>query len=234
MSPMMIMILLLMASRVLRGGMGDPVDWIVSKLIMMPAILIGLSLHEFGHAFVSDKLGDPTPKSQGRVTVNPLSHIDPMGLICLIVAGFGWGVPVQVNPSYYKNRRRDEALTAVAGVSMNLLIALISIIVTKLIISFAPNAFLYSTVGGVVVEVLQYMIYINFILMVFNLLPIPPLDGFNIATQIFNLQQYDWYYKIYNMGGLILLAVILLGGTSFVLGPIVSTLYNLALKFIMM
>ncbi len=226
------MIILLVVLRFVRGGMGDPVSWITTHLLMLPAILIGLSLHEFGHAIVSDKLGDPTPRNQGRVTINPIAHVDPMGLLCLIFAGFGWGIPVQVNPSYYKHRRRDEALVAIAGVTMNFIIALTSTIILKLIITFGSNSFLYSTIGDVVVDIFQYMISINVVLMVFNLLPIPPLDGFNLITQIFDLSKYSWYHALYSRGGLILMILILFGGTSFILSPAVNAIYGLFIKLL--
>lgn len=214
--------------------MGDPVDWIITHLLMIPAILTGLSLHEFGHAIVSDKLGDPTPRLQGRVTINPISHIDPMGLLCLILAGFGWGIPVEVNPSYYKHRRRDEALVAVAGVTMNLIIAIVSALIIRGLFQFLGQSFLSTTIGSVILDVFQYMLSINLVLMVFNLMPIPPLDGFNIATQIFNLRKYSWYEMVYSRGGIILLVVVLFGGISLVLSPIVNSLYNLFIKFIFM
>ena len=231
-NPMLMMIILLIIMRFVRGGIGDPISWLTTHLLMLPAILVGLSLHEFGHAIVSDRLGDPTPRNQGRVTINPISHVDPMGLVCLIFAGFGWGIPVQVNPSYYKHRRRDEALVAIAGVTMNLLIALAATLILKLIISVSGSAFLFSTAGGVITDILQYMIQINIVLMVFNLLPIPPLDGFNLITQIFNLSKYSWYHTLYSKGGIILLLVVLLGGTGYILGPIVNLFYGIIIKIL--
>ena len=231
-NPMLMMIILLVIMRIVRGGFSNPTDWIVNRLLMMPAIITGLSLHEFGHAFVADRLGDPTPRAQGRVTINPMSHIDPMGLLCLIIAGFGWGVPVQIDPRNFKNRRRDEALTAVAGVTMNLFIAIITTIIAKFILNVAPYTFLQSTLGGVILEMIQYMIYINLVLMVFNLLPVPPLDGFNLLTQIFDLRKYSWYQALYSSGGMILLLLILFGGTSFILGPAVGQLYNICISVI--
>ena len=89
---------------------------ILTKILMLPGIIIGLSFHEFAHAWVSDKLGDPTPRRQGRVTINPLAHIDWMGFLALLLVGFGWGKPVQIDPGYYKHRRRDEFLVGIAGV----------------------------------------------------------------------------------------------------------------------
>ena len=231
-NPMIMMMILLIVMRLVRGGISDPVDWIVNHLIMMPAIIIGLSLHEFGHAIVSDKLGDPTPRNQGRVTINPIAHVDPLGLICLLFAGFGWGIPVQVNPNYYKHRRRDEALVAVAGVTMNFLIALVATLILRFVITAGSNSFLFSTLGDIITDILQFMISINIVLMVFNLLPIPPLDGFNILTQIFNLSKYSWYNEFYSKGGLILILLILFGGTSLILGPAVNFIYGFFIKIL--
>ena len=127
-----LLVALVVVLNLLQGHDTFSIDMIITKLYMLPGIIIGLTLHEFSHAMVSYKLGDPTPKEQGRVTVNPLKHIDPIGFVALIMAGFGWGVPVQINPNYYKNRRLSEALVAVAGVTMNLIIAFVFALILKL------------------------------------------------------------------------------------------------------
>ena len=130
-----LLVALVVVLNLLQGHDTFSIDMIITKLYMLPGIIIGLTLHEFSHAMVSYKLGDPTPKEQGRVTVNPLKHIDPIGFVALIMAGFGWGVPVQINPNYYKNRRLGEALVAVAGVTMNLIIAFVFALILKLMYS---------------------------------------------------------------------------------------------------
>lgn len=231
-SPMVLLIILLLLSRFIRGGISDPMEWIVNRLIMLPGIITGLSLHEFGHAIVSTKLGDPTPKSQGRVTINPLAHVDPIGLFTLLFAGFGWGVPVQINPSYYKHRRLDEALVAVAGVTMNLIIVIVTTIILKILVGASSGEFLSSTLGETVFEILQYVLLINTVLMFFNLLPVPPLDGFNLLTQIFNLSKYSWYRPLYQNGFLILLAMIMLNITGAILNPLVNGVYGICFRFI--
>ena len=159
------------------------VETIITKLLTLPGIILGLSLHEFAHAWMSDRLGDPTPRRQGRLTVNPLAHIDPLGFVALLLVGFGWGKPVMIDAGYYKNRRRDEFLVAIAGVTMNLIVAVI--------LSFPAKALMnmYYSSGSALVENIFYIVYyavsINVCLMVFNLIPCPPLDGWNIVTQIF-------------------------------------------------
>lgn len=231
-SPAILMVILLVAMRFLRGGMTDPIGWLIDRLLMLPAIIIGLSLHEFGHAIVSTKLGDPTPRSQGRVTINPLAHIDPFGMLTLLFAGFGWGVPVQINPSYYKHRRRDEALVAVAGVSMNLLIVVLTTIVLRFIVQYGPAGFFATSVGDVILEVIENILLINIMLMFFNLLPVPPLDGFNLVTQIFDLSKYSWYMPLYRNGFLILILLIMMNITGFILNPLVSGVYRICYSFI--
>lgn len=225
-NPTIIFILLLLVGlNFMNGAFSNPIDWLMDKLIILPGILIGLSFHEFAHGLVSYALGDPTPKLQGRLTINPGAHLDPFGFLALLFAGFGWGVPVQIDPRYYKHRRRDEFLVSIAGVAMNFLIALLFSLILRLL--FAANPYwMMGEFGQVLTQVLSSVVLINVILMIFNLLPVPPLDGFGIITEIFNLRKYSWYYQIYDKGFLILLVLILLNVTDLVLGPCVNFVYN--------
>ena len=200
---------------------------IITKLLTLPGIIIGLSFHEFAHAWMSDKLGDPTPRRQGRVTLNPLAHIDWIGFLCLLLVGFGWGKPVEIDPRYYKNRRRDEFLVAIAGVTMNLIVAIVLSIPARLM----ARAF----TGGVsnlvqdIYLIIIYAITINVVLMIFNLIPCPPLDGWNIVTQLFGLDKYQWWYKVYRYGTWILLALIIFNVTDLIITPLVSIIMNILL-----
>jgi len=192
---------------------------------MLPGIILGLSFHEFAHAWVSDKLGDPTPRRQGRVTINPLAHIDWIGFLALPLVGFGWGKPVQIDPSYYKNKRRDEFLVSIAGVTMNLILAIIISIPAKLMIkTFTADA---SDLMYNVYLILFYAVTINLVLMIFNLIPCPPLDGWGIITQLFGLDKYDWWYKVYQYGTWILLALIVTNLTDRIITPLVTMMINL-------
>ena len=192
---------------------------------MLPGIILGLSFHEFAHAWVSDKLGDPTPRRQGRVTINPLAHIDWIGFLALLLVGFGWGKPVQIDPSYYKNKRRDEFLVSIAGVTMNLILAIIISIPAKLMIkTFTAGA---SDLMYNVYLILFYAVTINLVLMIFNLIPCPPLDGWGIITQLFGLDKYDWWYKVYQYGTWILLALIVTNVTDHIITPLVTMMINL-------
>lgn len=218
---------------VLNGRFENPMDFIMNTIMLLPAIVIGLSFHEFAHGIVSYKLGDPTPKIQGRLTINPAAHIDPFGFIALIFAGFGWGVPVQIDPRYYKHRRRDEALVAIAGVTMNLLIAIVFAFLVKLILVTSP-VWLSGKFGEVLIEVLMNVVIVNIVLLVFNLLPVPPLDGFGLITQMFKLENTEFYWKIYDKGFFILLALIMLGVTDKVISPIINLIYGLILNGIIL
>ncbi len=198
---------------------------ILTKILTLPGIILGLSLHEFAHALVSDRLGDPTPRRQGRLTINPMAHIDWLGFIALLFVGFGWGKPVMIDPGYYKNRRAGEFLTAIAGVTMNLILAVILSFPTKAVLS------LYYASGSALAEntfyILYYAVMINVCLMIFNLIPVPPLDGWGILTQLFDLQKYSWWYKMYQYGQWILLILIFTNVTDLILGPAVSAIMRL-------
>ena len=195
---------------------------------MLPGIIIGLSFHEFAHAWVSDKLGDPTPRRQGRVTINPLAHIDWIGFLALLLVGFGWGKPVQIDPGYYKNRRRDEFLVAIAGVTMNLLLAVLFSIPARMIVKAFSGAVASDLIYNVYLMIF-YIVSINIVLMIFNLIPCPPLDGWGIITQIFRLDRYSWWYKVYQYGTWILLALIVFNVTDRIITPLVTTILGVLL-----
>lgn len=202
------------------------IDTIITKLLTLPGIILGLSFHEFAHAWTSDKLGDPTPRRQGRVTLNPLAHIDWLGFAALLFLGFGWGKPVQINPSYYKNRRRDEFLVGIAGVTMNLILAVLISVPVRLL-SKSIGALGGSVIMQDIFYILLYAVMINLVLMVFNLIPCPPLDGFGLVTQIFKLDRYDWWQSLYQKGSWILIILLVTNVVDAILNPAVSFLMRL-------
>ena len=197
----------------LQQLISDPGTFLYTMLLALPGIIIGLSLHEFAHAYVSYKLGDPTPMAQGRVTISPFAHIDPIGLLLLMLFGFGYGKPVQINPNNYKNPRRDEIFVALAGVITNFFVAVLFAFVYFLLVRFNVIS-LYSTMSTILINI----IFINVNLMVFNLLPIPPLDGYKVVRNLLlghvdvgKLWRAEAFFNRY--GYLILFAILSLPAT---------------------
>lgn len=231
-SPIFLILVLMFIMNALDGDFSDIGGWLVSKLTLIPAIVIGVTFHEFAHGFVSHLFGDPTPKNQGRLTINPLAHIDPFGFVALFLAGFGWGVPVQIDPRYYKHRRLGEIAVGFAGVATNLVIAIIFSFIVKFVLMSGVSQ--DSVVVATLIDILINVVLINIVLMVFNLIPVPPLDGFGIITQIFKLDRYDWWYKVYDMGFVILLILVFLNITNIILTPAVSAIFNLLVKMIIL
>ena len=226
-NPAILIILVVMLANRMTSGMSIS-DWIYDTVVSLPGIIIALTFHEAAHGYMSYWLGDPTPKLQGRLSLNPTHHIDPVGFVTLLLFGFGWGEPVQIDPRYYKHRRRDEFLVSIAGVVTNLLLAVVTSFVIKALLNNMTEAF-YAGIGSVLLDILVYLFMINLVLMAFNLLPVPPLDGFGILTQIFNLEKYDWYWKYYRHGFAVLMLLILFDITDMVIGPVSGFFYDLLL-----
>jgi Zn-dependent protease len=179
---------------------------LIQTLKFLPGIILGLTVHEFSHAFVAHKCGDSTARDQGRITLNPLKHIDPLGFIMLLVAGFGWAKPVQFNEQNLKNPRTDVLKIALAGPASN---ALTAIVLSGILTLLTINIPLYQ--GGrmqVWAEVFLWAIYINWGLMIFNLIPIPPLDGSHLLFNQFR-KFPNLYAGLYKYGTLILFALII-------------------------
>lgn len=227
-----LMIVVLVFSSFRSGAYSSPIDWLVDKLYILPGIIIGLSFHEFAHAWTAYKLHDPTPKMQGRVTISPLAHIDWLGFAALLFCGFGWGQPVEINPYNFKNRRRDELIVSVAGVAMNFLIAIVFGFVAKFMLMAFGSSVNGSGVAHIAWMMVIYVIMINLVLMIFNLIPVPPLDGFSIVGELFNLKTTDLYWNVYRYGTLILVVLIIFNITDLIISPCVNTLFNLIANYI--
>ena len=156
---------------------------LLSLLISVPGVLIAITFHEFAHAYVADKLGDDTARREGRLSLNPKDHLDPIGTLMLLVAGFGWGKPVHVDPRNYSRKmsmEKGEALVSIAGPIMNFILAFIFALIYCAIYKFGSVTFLSSTLGSTTLLVVSGVISINIGLGVFNLIPLPPLDGSKI------------------------------------------------------
>lgn len=191
--------------------------------LMLPGIILGLTFHEYAHGMVAYRLGDRTAYDMGRLTVNPLAHIDPVGFILLFLAGFGWAKPVPVNPVNFRgDMRRGMLLVSLAGPGTNLLLALASAVVLG-----------FSVLWRVpyLDAIIYYMVQINVVLALFNLLPIPPLDGSKVLAGLLPGSQ-DWLYKMEAYGTIILILLIFTGAIRYFfklfVSPLVAVLIALA------
>ena len=182
---------------IIRGGNFSLANVIIYLISTAAVIFITLPIHEWAHGFAATRLGDPTPKWQGRLSLNPLAHLDPMGSLCILLFGFGWAKPVSVNPRYFKNIKTGMAITALAGPLSNLIMGFIAVLLGNLMVWITLitdiEIFYYIAIFFV------FVAKINISLAVFNLIPIPPLDGSRILGVIlpdriyYRIMQYERY-----------------------------------------
>ncbi len=207
--------------------------------ISLPGLIVALSLHEFAHAWMAVKLGDPTPKMQGRLNVNPLSHMDPIGTICLLFAGFGWGKPVQINPTNFRNPEKDSAKVALAGPVMNFILAILSAVLYAVLFICAVNFgeakftetgnIVFSTVWETLILIVYYAMFLNLGLCIFNLLPFPPLDGSKIFRAILRGKAKEFLYSLERYSMIIIMILFATHTASYIISPIIEAIYNYVL-----
>ncbi len=164
-------------------------------IISLPGVIVAMTFHEFAHAWAATKLGDETPRQQGRLSLNPISHIDPVGLICLMLLGFGWGKPVQINPRNFDGKyslSKAEAIVAAAGPIMNFILAFVFLIIYAI---FGMTVTTITTTTNVISSILISIISINLGLGVFNLIPIYPLDGAKVLNNFLPYKAKEWLIK---------------------------------------
>ncbi|MBO7359365.1 MAG: site-2 protease family protein [Clostridia bacterium] len=252
----------------LNGIMSDPVGWLKSLLIMLPGILLALSVHESAHGWVAERCGDDTARLMGRITLNPLKHIDPLGFAMMFLAGFGWAKPVPVNPLKYKNYRSDDLKVSLAGITANLCLFFLCFLILAMIFSFAlaklpeydsyyaalkqgeqgnfltsydgeksviidgyylpvesmleyyiftffaPEYVITPVLGPVVSVIYQMVAYcmiINIGLAVFNLLPVPPFDGYHVLNDLVLKQDLFAQQRTARIASMALWGLIILG-----------------------
>ncbi len=196
--------------------MSSLLSYVIDALYSLPGILVGLSFHEWAHAYAAYKRGDPTARNLGRMTVNPLAHIDLIGFISLVILGFGWAKPVPVNTRNFKKPRTDELIVSLAGIIVNLILGALFMILW-FVLALLP----YS--NDILNTMVQYCYVINFSLAVFNLLPIPPLDGYRVVQCLFlNGKTYKVFSFLERYSYVILIAVLLLNSRTHFLNTLVS------------
>lgn len=210
-------------------------DGLISFLYTLPALLFCLSVHEFAHAFTAYKLGDRTQKAMGRLTLNPFSHIDIAGFICIALFGFGWGKPVMIDDRNFKNKAAGNALTAFAGPCSNIIMAILFTIILKiLLITGVVLPTINSVVGSIILNMLILTIQFNVVFAIFNLIPIPPFDGSRILYFFLPAKGREYMYKIEQYSFIIVLVILMTGVGSRLVSPIVNFLLGLLSKFIML
>lgn len=210
-------------------------EGLISFLYTLPALLFCLSVHEFAHAYTAYKLGDRTQKAMGRLTLNPFSHIDIAGFICIALFGFGWGKPVMIDDRNFKNKAAGNALTAFAGPCSNIIMAILFTIILKiLLITGVILPTINSVVGSIILNMLILTIQFNVVFAIFNLIPIPPFDGSRILYFFLPAKGREYMYKIEQYSFVIVLVILVTGIGSKLVSPIVNLVLGLLSKFIML
>jgi len=194
---------------------------LVEILLSLPAIFLAMTVHEAAHAFVAYKMGDNTPKIQGRLTLDPLAHVDWIGLIAFALFGFGWAKPVQVNPSNFKNRRIGDILVSVAGPLSNIILAIFTYIVLITLLIITP------VFPDIALRLIQKVIWLNIVFSILNLIPIPPFDGYHIIKAILRAQPYKFFMQYERYGLLVLLAFLWFGVFDLVVGVPARFVYSI-------
>ncbi len=207
-------------------------DFILQLIIMAPPILLALTVHEFAHGYVAFRLGDPTAKAMGRLTLNPLKHLDPLGTLAFFIIKIGWAKPVPVNPAYFRNPRKDMLWVALAGPAVNLVLAVISALAVKVVWFIAANIPYSQMAEAILVplnQVLMASVWINLVLCIFNFLPIPPLDGSRILAGILPPHLARSYASVERYGFIIILILAFSGLLSKMIIPVISFANNILL-----
>ena len=198
---------------------------VINLVISVPGVLIAITFHEFAHGFAAYKLGDNTAKMEGRLSLNPLSHLDPIGTLMLLVAGFGWGKPVHVNPANYTRKysmEKGEAIVSVAGPAMNIILAIVFTVIYYTIYRFTAITFLNSSVGIIIMNIIQNTIVINVGLGIFNLIPLPPLDGSKIIMPFLPYNAKQWFINNEQIFYIIFVVIWITGIAGTIISPVIN------------
>lgn len=209
-------------------GLLSNTNTLLGLLISLPAVLVAITFHEYAHAWAADRLGDDTPRRQGRLNLNPFSHLDPIGTVMLIFAGFGWGKPVEINSrNFNRNIKMSvaEAVVAAAGPIMNFILAIIFTVIYTAIWKFAPS-FAVTQVGSIIMILLGACVSVNIGLGVFNLIPLPPLDGSKIIGGFLPYNIRNWFERYYNIFYIVFVIIWVTGIAGSIISPIILWGYN--------
>ena len=216
-------IIAIFAISFLAGMTGEK---LLALVLTIPGVIIAITFHEYAHAKAADKLGDDTPRIQGRLNLNPFSHIDPIGLAMLVFAGFGWGKPVEIDPRNFNRNmdlRKAEAIVSAAGPLMNFVLAFVFMIIYYAMKKFG---FVTNELTFYIAQIVNYTVMINLGLGVFNLIPLPPLDGSKILMYFLPYNARQWFEtnQMYFYIGFLIIFVT--GIASNIISPILNLVYN--------
>ncbi|HTK92028.1 MAG TPA: site-2 protease family protein [Verrucomicrobiae bacterium] len=201
----------------------DPTGFLIRFVLQLPALLLAVTIHELAHGLVADRLGDPTARLSGRLTLNPLPHIDPLGALALILVGFGWAKPVPVNAYNLRHPVRDMAAVAAAGPLANFVVAFMGLLLYRLLVPMTALPFVVEPVRNVMAMVF----ILNVGLGVFNLIPLPPLDGGHFLPYFFPRASWGAIHKLEQYGPIILILAVMSGATRYVVGPAIAFVQSL-------
>jgi len=202
-------------------GGGDLTARVAELLLSLPALLWAITFHEYCHGYAAFRLGDPTAKIDGRLSLNPLHHLDPIGALCLLFFRFGWAKPVPINPGYFKHPKRDMVIVSLAGAAGNILTAF----VCGQLVRFFPA--LFQSYGAQ--QFILIMIYMNAGLAAFNLIPIPPLDGSRILYVFLPYKYMEIYYSLERYGMLVLIGLMAFGLLPVIMRPLMTLILGVIL-----
>lgn len=210
------------------GYLSNPAE-LLSLLLTIPGVLIAITFHEYAHAYAAYKLGDDTAKVQGRLSLNPLKHMNPIGIIMLLFLGFGWGKPVQVDSRNFNRNisvSKAEAIVSIAGPLANFILAILFSIITVLIIKFDLLAVFSVRVALTILTILQSIIAINIGLGLFNLIPLPPLDGSKVLMHFLPYKARTWFINNEQIFYIIFLLIWITGIAGAIISPAIQTVYS--------
>lgn len=208
---------------------------LIGLLLTIPGVLLAITFHEFAHALAADKLGDDTPRREGRLSLNPFAHLDPIGSIMLLFAGFGWGKPVQVNPRNYNrdmSMDKADAIVSIAGPLMNFVLAIILAFIYAAIYKFGGAAIYTTQIWQIIMTVILYAISINVGLGVFNLIPLPPLDGSKVIKPILPYNAKVWFENHENMFYIVFVVLWITGIAGNIISPVIRLVYNMIINLV--